>query len=194
MPVKSAMVKIARHVDKTIEELDSSQVEGMMEHIKKAEKIFIMGAGRSGLMGKCFAMRLAQLGLTVYVVGETVTPSMSERDLLIAISGSGETTSVVQAARTAKGIKSKVMAVTSYPESSLGKLSDHVVVVKGRTKIDIEKDHLKHQLEGTHTSLTPLGTLFEDSVMIFFDGITAGLMTQLKKEESDLKKRHASLE
>jgi 6-phospho-3-hexuloisomerase len=194
MPVKTAMVKIARHVDQTIEELDDRQIEAMMDHIRNAQKIFIMGAGRSGLMGKAFAMRLAQLDLTVYVIGETVTPSMNDRDLLIAISGSGETSSIVHAAKTAKGIGSKVLAVTSYPESNLGKIADLIVLVKGRTKIDIEKDHLKHQLEGTHTSLTPLGTLFEDTVMIFFDGMTAGLMTKLSKEESDLKKRHASLE
>jgi 6-phospho-3-hexuloisomerase len=194
MPVKNAMIRIARHVDQTIEELDDRQIEAMMDHIRNAQKIFIMGAGRSGLMGKAFAMRLAQLGLTVYVIGETVTPSMNDSDLLIAISGSGETSSIVHAARTAKGIGSKVLAVTSYPESNLGKIADHIVLVKGRTKIDIEKDHLKHQLEGTHTSLTPLGTLFEDTVMIFFDGMTAGLMTKLSKGESDLKKRHASLE
>ena len=194
MPVKNAMIRIARHVDQTIEELDDRHIEAMMDHIRNAQKIFIMGAGRSGLMGKAFAMRLEQLGLTVYVIGETVTPSMNDRDLLIAISGSGETGSIVHAARTAKGIGSKVLAVTSYPESNLGKIADQIVLVKGRTKIDIEKDHLKHQLEGTHTSLTPLGTLFEDTVMIFFDGMTAGLMTKLSKGESDLKKRHASLE
>lgn len=194
MPVKTAMKNIAKHIEKVIDELNDREVEAMLEQINAAEKIFIMGAGRSGLVGKAFAMRLAQLGLNVYVIGETVTPAMSERDLLIAISGSGETNSVVHAARTAKGIGSKVLSVTSYPESSLGKVSDNVVVVKGRTKIDIEIDHLKHQLEGTHKSFTPLGTLFEDSVMVFFDGITAGLMKKLSKEEADLKKRHATLE
>lgn len=192
--VKNAMRSIAIHVDKIIEELDDTQVEEMMTQIKEADKIFLIGAGRSGLVGKTFAMRLAQLGLTVYVIGESVTPAMSNRDLLIAISGSGETRSVVHAAKTAKRVGSKILAVTSYPRSSLSKVADTIVVVKGRTKIDIEKDHIKNLIEGTHTSLTPLGTLFEDSVMIFFDGITAGLMTRFKKGEADLKKRHATLE
>ncbi|MCK4491819.1 MAG: hypothetical protein KAU03_04290, partial [Candidatus Altiarchaeales archaeon] len=83
---------------------------------------------------------------------------------------------------------------TSYPNSTLGKIVDHVVVIKGRTKVDIEKDHLKHQIEGRHSTLTPLGTLFEDTVMIFFDGIIARLMIERKTGEADMKKRHATVE
>jgi 6-phospho-3-hexuloisomerase len=194
MPVKNAMIQIVEHVDKTIKELDDFQLDQMVHDIENSEKIFLMGAGRSGLAGRAFAMRLVQLGLTAYVIGESVTPSMTKKDLLIAISGSGETNSVINAAKTAKGVGSKVLTVTSYPDSSLGKISDQVVKVRGRTKIDIEKDHLKHQIEGTHSSLTPLGTLFEDTVMIFFDGIIARLMTHLKTKEIDMKRRHATLE
>lgn len=194
MPVKNAMIQIIEHVNKTIKELDDPQLDQMISTIGNSRKIFLMGAGRSGLVGRAFAMRLVQLGLTAYVIGESVTPAMTKEDLLIAVSGSGETNSVVNAAKTAKGVGSKILTVTSYPKSSLGMVSDYVVVVKGRTKLDIEKDHLKHQIEGSHTSLTPLGTLYEDTVMIFFDGIIAGLMNRLKTKEIDMKRRHATLE
>jgi 6-phospho 3-hexuloisomerase len=194
MPVKNAMIQIVEHVAGTIKKLDEGQVDRMVSAIEDSEKIFMMGAGRSGLAGRAFAMRLVQLGLTAYVIGESVTPAMTKNDLLVAISGSGETDSVVNAAKTAKGVGSRIVAVTSYPNSSLGKISDYVVVLEGRTKIDIEKDHLKHQIEGTHSSLTPLGTLFEDTAMIFFDGIIARLMTHLKTEEMDMRRRHATLE
>jgi len=194
MPVKNAMLEVVRHVDSIIEELDDSEIDAMMDAIQNSERIFLIGAGRSGLAAKAFAMRLVQLGLTAYVIGEVVTPAMTKDDLLIAVSGSGATISVVSAAKTAKSVGSRVLAVTSYPDSDLGRISDYVVVVHGRTKIDIEKDHLKHQIEGRHSSLNPLGTLFEDTVMIFFDGIIAGLMTKLGKGEIDLKKRHATFE
>ncbi len=194
MPVKSAMREIVGHVGNIIDDLKDPEIKVMIDVIRNSERVFLMGAGRSGLASKAFAMRLVQLGLTAYVIGETVTPAMTEKDLLIAVSGSGETKSIISAAKTANGIGSKVLVVTSYPESSLGKISDYIMRVKGKTKIDIEKDYIKHQLEGTHTSLTPLGTLFEDTVMIFFDGIIAGLMTQLGREETYMKKRHATLE
>jgi len=191
MTTKKIMQEIARHVAKTTEELDDSEVENMIKLIRKANRIFVIGAGRSGLTARAFAMRLVQLGLTAYVVGETITPGMNKKDLLIAVSGSGETSSVVSATKIAKSIGVKVLAITSYPKSSIGKISDYVMKIKGKTKIDIEKNHLKHQIEGIHSSLTPLGTMFEDTTQIFFDGVTAELMEKLGKKEKDMKKIHA---
>lgn len=194
MPVKNTMLSIVRHVEEIVEGLDESEVNTLVESILCAERVFLMGAGRSGLVARAFAMRLVQLGLMAYVVGESVTPAMKEKDLLIAVSGSGETNSIVRAAEIAKGVGSRVGAVTSYPNSSLGHVADFCVHVKGRTKVDIEKDHLKSQIEGHHSSLTPLGTLFEDTVMIFFDGVIARLMVRMNAGESDLKKRHSIIE
>lgn len=194
MPVKNAMLAVVKHVSDIIEELDESEIDTMVQAIQNTSRVFLLGAGRSGLVARAFAMRLVQLGLTAYVVGESVTPAMTDKDLLIAVSGSGETISVVNAAKIAKGVGSKILTVTSYPESSLGKISDYKVTVKGRTKIDIERDPIKNQIEGKYASLTPLGTLFEDTVMIFFDGIIARLMTQLHAVEEDLKRRHPTLE
>jgi 6-phospho-3-hexuloisomerase len=194
MPVKNTMLTIVRHVESIVESLDEKEIEDMVKVIEKADGIFLMGTGRSGLVAKAFATRLVQLGLTAYVVGESVTPAMTYKDLLIAVSGSGETNSVVRAAEISKKVGAKVLTVTSYPHSSVGKLSDYTVTVKGRTKIDIEKDPIRSQIEGSHSSLTPLGTLFEDTVMIFFDGIIAKLMIEMKAGEEDLKRRHAIVE
>ena len=194
MPVKKAMLEVVKHVEEIVEGLNEKQIAAMIEAIESADRIFMMGAGRSGMASRAFAMRLVQLGLTAYVIGESVTPAMTDKDLLIAVSGSGETKSIVSAAKIAKGVGSKVLAVTSYPRSRLGRIADMRVAIKGRTKIDVEKDHLKHQIIGTHSTLTPLGTLFEDTVMIFFDGIIAKLMSDLKKDEHEMKSRHATLE
>jgi 6-phospho 3-hexuloisomerase len=165
----------------------------MIDAIKKADRVFLMGVGRSGLVSKAFAMRLVHLGLTSHVIGETTTPSIAKEDLLIAVSGSGSTNSVVKAVEIAKKIGTKVLAVTSYPNSDLGKLADYVVKIEGRTKVDVTKDDLKRELTG-YEQLTPLGTLFEDTVMIFFDGIIAKLMAELGAKETDMQHRHAKLE
>ena len=42
--------------------------------IDNANRIFITGAGRSGLVARFFAMRLMHCGYRVYMVGEIVTP------------------------------------------------------------------------------------------------------------------------
>jgi len=194
MPVKSAMKKIADHIHKLVDSLSEKEVDDMVASITKAKRIFVVGAGRSGLVAKAFAMRLVQLGLDAHVVGETTTPAIRKSDLLIAVSGSGRTSQVVHVAEIAHEIGARVLTITSYPNEKVGKLSDHVVRIKGRTKVDIEESYTESQLKGEFASLTPLGTLFEDTVMIFFDGVVAKLMVDLGKGEKYMKKRHASLE
>lgn len=194
MAVKSAMKKIAEHIQKTVEHLDDTEVDNMVGEILKAKNIFVVGAGRSGLVGRAFAMRLVQVGISAHVVGETTTPAITKKDLLIAVSGSGRTSQILNVAKIAKDMGVKVLTITSYPEEKLGQMSDHVVTIKGRTKVDIEESYTASQLKGEFASLTPLGTLFEDTVMVFLDGVIAKLMAELGKGEQYMKKRHASLE
>ncbi|MGZ7135997.1 MAG: SIS domain-containing protein, partial [Methanobacterium sp.] len=115
-------------------------------------------------------------------------------DCLLAISGSGETSFIISTAKISKQRGAKVIAVTSYEDSTLGKLSDLILHIKGRTKIDSEKDYIKRQINGRHQPLAPLGTLFEVSTLIFLEGVIAELMNKMGKTEEDLKKRHTVLE
>ena len=47
--------------------------------IVDVENVFIMGLGRSGLVAKAFGMRLMHLGLKVYIVGDTITPAITDK-------------------------------------------------------------------------------------------------------------------
>ncbi len=192
--LKEAMLSIAQHVENIANSLDKRQVNALVKSLEKANKVFVYGAGRSGLVARAFAMRLMHLGINVFVIGETVTPAIEEGDLLITISGSGETTSVVNAAKIARDAKAKVALITSYPNSSVGKLADCVVVVKGRTKLRGDKDFLMRQIKGEHYSLAPLGTLFEISGLVFLDSLVAELMARLGKSEDYMRMRHATIE
>ena len=189
-----AIEEILRGIDSSLKLLDEKQVEEFLRVIVNSNKILIVGQGRSGLVGRAFAMRLMHLGLSVYVVGETITPSIEMNDLLFAISGSGRTSFVVNAASTAKKTGAKVVTITSHPNSPLGKLSDHIVVVKGRTKLARSKDYTSNQIMGIHEPLAPLGTMFEICSMVFLDSVVAELMDRLSKSEDDLRKRHAVIE
>jgi 6-phospho 3-hexuloisomerase len=193
MDIDAIMRLIATHVIDITNDLDTTAAENFISALKAADRVFVYGAGRSGLAARAFAMRLVQMGLSSYVIGETVTPALGKEDLLVLISGSGETTVVLQVAETAKKLGVSIISITSYPDSSLGKLSGIVIPLRGKQKSDIEKDHLKHQIEGVHSSLTPLGTLFEDTALIFLDGVVGRLMVELNKNELDMKKRHASV-
>lgn len=193
--LKHTVKGIANFAVNAIEAVDDISIEALLKEIMCAERVFIYGAGRSGLAARAFAMRLVHLGMQTYIIGETITPSTHEKDLFICISGSGETSSVIDYARSAKKAGVKIIAITSYPESTLGKASDLVVVIKGKTKLDISKeDYDKRQIAGQSVTLAPMGTLFEDTAMIFFDGLIAELMQRLGRSEHHMMQKHTCVE
>ena len=192
------MDEIITGVKHSIEELNRKEVEKLIRLLisAKDKKIFIVGMGRSGFVGRAFALRLMNLGFNVYFLGETITPAAGKGDLLIAISGTGATKMVLTASSAAKEIGATVVAVTSFSESSLGQIADHVVTLKGRTKLGWprEEDYLARQLTGEREPLTPLGSIFENNCMVFLDGLVVELMHRLGTTEEDLKRRHATIE
>jgi 6-phospho-3-hexuloisomerase len=183
-------------VRESLTQVNLDQVEMMVVEMLGCtnRRILILGAGRSGLIGRAFAMRLMHLGFQVYVVGETITPSIGKGDLIIALSGSGTTKLVVTAAEIGKTVDAKIIAITSYADSDLAKLADQIVLIKGRTKIADEKDYFLRQLMGDFEPMAPLGTVFEISLMTFLDGVIVELMHRLGLKENELRKRHATIE
>lgn len=197
--VYKTMYSIADFIITATREIKRGQLERMIETLvrvygKHGVKILVMGAGRSGLVGRAFAMRLLHLGYTVYVLGETIVPRIGKGDIVVAISGSGRTKLIVTAAEAAKQVGATVIAITSYPDSPLARIADIVVEVPGRTKIAREEDYFARQILGIHEPLAPLGTLFEDTVMVFLDSVVVELMNQLGKTEEDLRAVHANIE
>ena len=191
----SAIEAILDNIRDAEDYLVEEDIANFIEIITTADNIFVTGAGRSGLAAKAFAMRLMHLGLSSYVVGETISPAINAGDCILAISGSGETNTIVTAAKISKKRGAKVLALTSYPESSLGQLADGIIHVKGRTKVEVDdENYLKRQIKGNYTSLTPLGTAFELTSLVFLDGLVSELMETMGKNEEDLKNRNIVLE
>lgn len=191
--IKKTAENITKHALKVIDQIDEEQVDKMIDSILNAESIFIVGSGRSELMGKAFAMRLMHLGFDVHVVGDVTTPAIKETDCLIAISGSGETKAVTMAAGTAKETGATVVGITANTSSTLGKRIDIAVNIESKTK-EPWKHYTSNVLKGNYDDLTPMGTLFEDSTHLFLDGLIAEFMARLGKKEIDLKMRHATIE
>lgn len=193
--MKTSIDAILKNIKKAEEFLNKEDIENFMEIITTSNNVFVIGAGRSELAAKAFAMRLMHLGISAYVVGETISPAIHNHDCIVAVSGSGETNTIVSAVKIAKNRGSKVLVLTSYPESSLGKLADTFILVKGRTKLEVDdENYMKRQIDGNYTSLTPLGTAFELTALVFLDGLICELMRKMGKTESDLEKRHSILE
>ena len=168
---------ILEAVKKTLEP-DVENTGKFVDSIISARKVFIYGVGRSGLIGKAFAIRLVQMGLEVFFVGETITPIVEEGNLVIIVSYSGETMSAIQTANIVRRVGAKVVTITAHPHSKLAGASSFVIEIHPP-----KEDESKR--------LAPLGTLFETATLIYLDGVVAMLMEQLGQSEGSLRKRHA---
>jgi 6-phospho-3-hexuloisomerase len=159
--------------------------EQLVDRILAADKIFVAGAGRSGLMARAFAMRLMHLGLKAHVVGETATPGLDEDDLLLIGSGSGETRSLAAMADKAHELGGEVVLATIRPESPIGQRADLVIRLPGAPK---------DQSSGEDTTIQPMGTLFEQSLLLFFDAVILRLMDKRGQTSQTMYGNHANLE
>ncbi|MFG6147123.1 6-phospho-3-hexuloisomerase [Halobacillus sp. B23F22_1] len=184
--MKQTIHTVSYEVSQVLANVDEDQAVKAAQSIENAERIFVTGEGRSGLMGKAFAMRLMHAGYEVYVTGETITPSIHEGDLLLAISGSGSTGSICQFAEKAKGQGAVITAVTTNAESRLGEVSDHVLVVQAATK---------KRLPEEPETIQPLGNQFDQSLHLLLDAVIIYAVNQSKKTNNDeMTNRHANLE
>ncbi|MDR1820382.1 MAG: 6-phospho-3-hexuloisomerase [Methanobrevibacter sp.] len=194
MLMKTTIKEVLEKINDSVDYINENNINEIIDLIINSKNVFLVGAGRSGLVAKSFAIRLMQIGISVYIVGDAVTPAVCKDDCICALSGSGETKSVHLTVKTAKEIGSKVVLFTSNPNSRIAKLSDVICHIKTSKIVRDENDHIFRKLKGEYSSLTPLGTLFELTSMVFLDGLIAELMMILHKTESDLKDRHATLE
>lgn len=194
--VRDMMRLMARRILGIAESLSDEEVEQFVEEILKAGRIYVMGAGRSGLVAKAFAMRLMHLGFSSFVVGETITPAMTEHDLMVVFSGSGKTKTVADIAETAKEIGARLALITSNRDSRIGRIADIIVIIEHQ-RDEVKDDGAEfeiRQMMGEHKSFAPLGTLFETAGMIFADAVISRLMEITQTDEKELKNRHANIE
>lgn len=187
---------MAWQIGSIADSLSDEEIDAFLREILGAGRIYVMGAGRSGLVAKAYAMRLMHLGFTAYVVGETITPAMRQNDLLVIFSGSGRTKTVADIAETGKKLGGRIALITANPESRIGMIADAIVILEShRDEIRDETTEFDvRQMTGEHRSFAPLGTIFETASMVFADACISRLMEISQIDEKQLRKRHANIE
>jgi 6-phospho-3-hexuloisomerase len=194
--VQEMMRLMASKIRTIANSISDDDVGKFLDEILKAKRIYVMGAGRSGLVAKAFAMRLMHLGFQAFVVGETITPALNTGDAMVIFSGSGRTKTVADIAETGKEIGAHICLITSNADSRIGKIADCIVIIEHH-RDDVDDDAAEfeiRQMMGDHKSFAPLGTLFETASMIFADAVISRLMEITKTDETALKNRHVNLE
>ena len=159
-------------------------IDIILEINKNNQMVFVYGAGRSGFVGRCFAQRLMHLGINSCFISDAITHQYTKNDVVIIISGSGETTSSVAITQKANIIGGKIALVTANPKSTIGNLSDCIIEIKGKSK----------DIAVSKKTLAPYTSLFDISTLSVLDSIGGTLMDELGVTEEEIDKRHASLE
>jgi 6-phospho-3-hexuloisomerase len=185
MKTTQYLAAVVEELSQTVRLISDEETENLVDRILESKKIFVAGAGRSGFMGKSFVMRMMHMGIDAYVVGETVTASLEKDDLLIIGSGSGETKTLVAIAEKAKSLGGTVAAITISPESTIGELADITVRLPGITK---------DQSEGDFKTIQPMGSLFEQTMLLIYDAIILRFMEKKGLDSNKMYGKHANLE
>ena len=173
------------------EQVSTEEVEQAVGRILKAKKVFVLGIGQTGCIGRILTMKLCHVGLNAYTVFDEINPPLEQGDLFIAISQSGETKTIVGLAEKAKDMGGRVLAVTAHTGSPLSRIADTVLRIGARGS-SRELPHLSAIGEGKHQNLS--GTLFGKNIYMLF--YTLAVMAAGKRKESPetIDRRHANLQ
>jgi 6-phospho-3-hexuloisomerase len=175
---------IEKNLTMALHQTVQEEVDHLAESIMNTSRVFLFGKGRTGLVAEMFAMRLTQLGCNVHFLDQSTTPALTGDDLLILISGSGETNGILTIADQARKIGAKLIAVTGETDSSLaGKISDQLV-------IPIQK----YEHPEIFSSKVLTGTLFEQALLTVLDQVVIRLVELSGQSFQDMDHRHANLE
>jgi 6-phospho-3-hexuloisomerase len=166
--------------------LTPAMAETLIKEVSAAPRIFGCAAGRSGFILRGFLMRLMHLGFTVYSVGETITPRIRPGDLLIVMSGSGETAQPREMQRRANAVGARTLALTTHPESTIGREAQVTVIIPGTTKLTRKQETKSVQCPGS---------LFEQATFLFLEAVVLIFyQRRLGRDHGEVLDRHADLE
>ena len=170
--ILAELTEVARCVDR-------GEMNRLLETMRAGKRVFVAGIGRSGLVARGLAMRLMHLDFEVYVVGETTTPSIGKGDLLVCCSRYGRSRTLHTYVDKAHEVGATAAVITMTAKSPLAKRSDDVFVIP---------------VETGGKSRQPLGTIFEQSLLLYCDALVMLAMKRLGISEEEMARRHTQLE
>jgi 6-phospho-3-hexuloisomerase len=153
---RSMLAQTLAETQASVEAIDTVALAAAAATVAGAPRCFVSGQGRSGLVGRMFAMRLAQLGMDAHVVGEATCPAVTTGDLFVACSGSGETGTTCYQAEKAASHGATVLAVTAKAASRLGTVANHVLAMPTAPSEQLGNSRYEHVLLLTLDTLASL--------------------------------------
>lgn len=174
---------------KVFERVDEKGIRILLDKIKSADRIFLLGAGREGISTKAFAMRLMHLGKNAHWVWDDTTPAVQKGDLFICACGSADVSHENTICGNAKREGAYLLLVTPSSEGFLLSIADAVVKIPA-----MAYKAVYHSEEEYVPTAQMMGNQFEQALLIFFDVIVMMLKNEMGLTNEDMEKRHRNVE
>lgn len=177
---------ILEELNQSLSGVDEETVNQLTALICQSEQVFVVGVGRVLMMLQAFTKRLNHLGIQANYVGAVDEPAITDKDVLIVGSGSGESIIPLNIARKAKELGAVVVHIGVNTDSSMTAYEDLFVRIPCSTKLARTDEVKSRQI---------MSSLFEQSLLLLGDAVA--LMIAEKNNISDMHllwKKHANLE
>ncbi len=178
--------RICDEIAGVIAAVEEASVERLIDALLGTRRVFLAGVGRSGWVARCLAVRLTHLDRTVHVVGDATTPRIEEGDLLLVCSGSGETPAVLGYIDAARRAGARVAVLTACPDSTAAR--------QGHLTVHLPAPTPKANQPSAAESIQPMGSLFEQALLVFADAMVMLLANRLEQDHHEMWQRHTNLE
>ena len=194
MEYKQTINTVLGEISQVLNSVDERKIDEFVDMLYdiKTNKNKILGysAGRMGISLKSFIMRLNHLGIHANFYNDTYIPPMTENDMFICCSNSGTTKSVYNILDIFKNkANGKIVSFVGNNDSVIANNSDLFIEFLTCNGGMNSKDNDKKL-----TSIQPMTTVTEQSMMILFDLITLKLIDKLNINIAETKKYHSNIE
>lgn len=177
--------EIIAEIDTVCSRIRKDDISVAADMITRANRVLVVGVGRVQISLKAWVKRLRHLDIDINYVGSETEGAVTQGDVLIVASSSGESAVPVKIAEIAKRLGVTIIYIGSNPESRAASLADFIMVIPGKTKLG-----RSHEFQ----SFQPMSTLFEQVLYIIGDVIAYTIMDKKGLSEAALKHNHANLE
>ncbi|MFW9993010.1 MAG: SIS domain-containing protein [Candidatus Odinarchaeota archaeon] len=153
-------------------------------------QVFCLGSGISNVISSISGMRFQHLRINIQSVYDW--RFRNKGDILIAISGSGETSQTLDYIKQARETGMKVISLTSYGESTMARESDYHLLIHGREKGG--SSYVEKQQIDPVSRTGYYNPSFEYCAAVTCDALVAQIAADLDITEDTMKKEHANIE
>lgn len=176
----------AQEVSAIFQTIDQTQIDALVDAIMQTDRVFISGWGRAGNVARILGMNCSQLGKLVFCVGDNGTPAIQPGNLLIIVSGSGNTKTISIICQQAREHGANIALISGNADSVMGKMADINVVIPRRLPGEVDL------ADGVVFEKRPYA--FYEAAFMLNDYISTCIRRKTGQTLEDVKRFHNNLE